>query len=71
MLISLYFIASHRAGSAGYTEGRQRGQVAIWNDSRLWLYRQPARVDRAEFKRAVTIAWNGRVRGVWPNFKIN
>lgn len=71
MDLGMYFVEKFRAGESGYYLGRQRGTVAIWHDSTLYLYEQAR--NHKEFKKAVDAAFAGdgkRVCGKWPNYII-
>lgn len=73
MELGIYFKSHHKAGSSTYYDGRQRGTVAVWHDSQLWLYEQPHKLSRKEFKQAIRSAFcrdGERVTGKWPEYSI-
>ena len=67
-------IQKFKAGDSGYTDGRQRGTVAIWHDSKLWLYPQalfPCKGMRAFIREA----WGDRgqtvkILGRYPEYRV-
>lgn len=76
MRIRDYHIATHRAGSAGYQIGRQRGQIAVWHDDKLYLYRRPYKSRPGEIKSAIIDAWSAmhavvRVSGRFPEYAVS
>lgn len=76
MRIGDYHIATHRAGSAGYQIGRQRGQIAVEHDQKLYLYRRPCKTSVQEIREAIIEAWSAmhvvvRISGRYPEYTIN
>lgn len=65
MRIGIYHEATHKAGSAGYYEMRNRGQVSVYQDGRRYIYTRPSWCKRAEFKAALSDVF-GKLRGEWP-----
>jgi hypothetical protein len=75
MRIGDYHVVTHAAGSWGYSAGRGRGQVSVRHDGKLYLYRQPPRYARREFRAGIIEAWEYRgatvtLRGRWPEFTV-
>jgi len=78
MEIGNYHVATHRAGSTGYTIGRPRGTVAVWHDSKLYLYRRPYKAAAREIKAAIRDAWESRhtsgpvrISGRFPEYTVD
>lgn len=78
MRIADYHMVTYRAGEWGYSAGRARGQLAVWHDSKLYLYRQPpaSLYSRGEVRHAIRDAWEqssnmrANLRGRWPNYTV-
>lgn len=68
-------IKHFKAGESGYYDGRQRGTVAVWHDSQLWLYPQ-SQYPRKGMRAFIQSAWenNGRctakVSGAYPDYHV-
>ena len=65
-------IETYRKGEAGYTDGRKRGTVAVWHDSKLWLYPQ-ASYPRKGMRAFIKGAWGDRgqtvkITGAYPEY---
>lgn len=74
MRIADYHIMTARAGDRIYAMGRVRGQLAVWHDSKLYLYRQPP-YPRGEVRMAIRAAWGDRgatvrLKGRWPEYTV-
>lgn len=66
-------VKHYRAGQSGYVDGRQRGTVAVWHDSQLWLYPQ-AQYPRKGMRQFILGAWGERctakVSGQYPEYRV-
>lgn len=69
--IGLHHVATHRAGSAAYYNGRPRGTVAVYHDNKLYLYGGLRYWTHRAVRNAIAVAFAARVRGTYPNYSID
>lgn len=71
------YVATHRAGSFGYSAERQRGTIDVWHDSKRYIYRKPDRdVPVRMVKADILAAFESdsrctmRISGKFPSYTI-
>lgn len=73
LTIGAYHIVTHKAGSAGFYEGRPRGTISVREDSSLYLYKQSPWFTDAEWRAGIEevfCADGQRLRGTFPNYEV-
>ena len=76
--IAAYHIATIRPGGAYFAPGggvytvtdRPRGTIAVDEDGRRYLYRQPPHTGAREVRQAISAAFGGRLLGRWPVYTV-
>jgi len=74
-MLSSLFVTKHLKGSYGYAQPCKRGEVYVYNDSSLYVYRKPDNLK--EFKSYLKCYFAGNyrlfadVRGKYPTYYVD